>query len=271
MSLEPELRSLHRTGDAITIVPRWGEPLLRHHLGDGFFPLDVLARPDDDGLERMILVSFLGQSTNEYWRWNAVETRSAGPFTITILANPHPERPKLRLIDRVQPPYLEVFDGHEGDPKPCAYLRHAPVLTGGLGGEPTFPRERFACGRGAPHFVAVTTIDDERFRPRRCIWAHPTPNGPLTLLFHQVPIGQRLVGHAGLPWLLSRDGAGTPIEITASIDGQRIGRHVVVDRDGFVRFEWNTSAQRDRMVDLELRITTERHENRRLCFTLESR
>jgi hypothetical protein len=270
-ALEPAIRALYRSGDAVAIAPKWGEPLLRHHLGDPFFPLDVVARADDDDLARVILVSFLGQSTNEYWRWNVAETRASGPFTITVYSNPNPERPKLRFIDRIHPPYLEVFDGPDGDPKPCAYLRNAPVLTGGLGGEPTFPRERFVCGMGAPHFVAVTTIDDERFRPRRCIWAHPTPNGPLTLVFHQVPIGQRLVGHAGLPWLLSRDGSGTPIEITATVDGERVGRHVVVDQDGFTRFEWSTALQRDRVADLELRITTEQARNRRLCFTLESR
>jgi hypothetical protein len=269
--LEPTVKTLYRPGTWVTVVPEWADPLLRFQLGDGYFPLDTMARSDDDGLERAIVVSFLGQESHELWRWELKHREVVGPFTVKVFENPHPEHAKVRLIEHVSPPALEVFDGHPGDPKVCFFTNRARISTGGLGGDPTLPASRYVCPSGERYGVAVTTIDDERFRPRRCIWAHPSPSGPLTLIFHDIPLGKKIVGHAGLPWLISRDGVGTPIEITARLDGERLGRHVVVDQKGYERFEWDTHLHDNQQADLELVISTERAENRRLCFTMETR
>jgi hypothetical protein len=269
--LEPKVKALYRPGTWVTVAPDWAEPLLRFHLGETYFPIEVLARSDDDGLSRAIVVSFFGQTNNALWRWERKQSENVGPFTVTWFENPHPEPAKYRLIEHIAPASLEVFDGVSGDPKVCAYTSQARVSTGGLGGNPTLPASRFVCPAGEPYGVAVTTIDDEHFRPRRCIFAHPSPNGPLTLLFHDVPLGKKIVGHAGLPWLISRDGVGSPIELTVNLDGERLGRHVVIDQKGYERFEWETRARDNRLVDLEIVITTERAQNRRLCFTLETR
>jgi hypothetical protein len=269
--LEPKVKALYQPGTWVTVVPTWADPLLRFQMGSEFFPLDVIARADDDGLDRAIVVSFMGQRNNSLWRWALKHSEKVGPFSLEVFENPHPEHAKARLIQQIKPPYLEVFDGQPGDPKVCVYTEHARVSTGGLGGNPTLPASRFVCPSGEPFGVAVTTIDDEQFRPRRCIWAHPSPNGPLTLVFHDVPLGKKIVGHAGLPWLISRDGGGSPIELIARLDGVRLGRYVVVDQEGFQRFEWDTRLRDNQQADLELTVTTENAQNRRLCFTLETR
>jgi hypothetical protein len=177
----------------------------------------------------------------------------------------------MRLIERVAPQWLSVTEGPTGDPHVCTYTTTARATAGNLPGEPTFGPRRFACPSGEPYLVTVTTIDDEQFAPRRCIWAHPSPIGPITLKFRDVWLGEKLVGHAGLPWLLSRDGAGTPIHLAAEFEGRPIGHVVVEDTQGFTRFEWSTTAHRDQRGDLELVVSSAESRNRRFCFTLESR
>lgn len=269
--VEPRVKSLYQPGDWVSVAPAWAEPLLRHQLGASYFPVDLVGRPDNDGLRRAILLSFMGQEERVLWSWELRQTERFGPFTLRVYENPNPEPAKARLLDWVKPGRLEVLVGVPGDEKSCVYTERAPVITGGLGGSPTLPSARFTCAGGEPYVVAVTTIDDEHFEPRRCIFAHPSPAGPLTLTFHEVPLGKKLVGHGGLPWLISRDGAGTPVELTASVDGEHLGQKVFVDQEGFRRVEWNTRRFEGTSVELELVVTSKSSKNREFCFTLESR
>ncbi len=269
--LEPELLAMHRPKDLVTVAPRWADPLLRQLLGDKIMPIEILARADDETLERVIEVSFGSARARRFESWRERERRSTGPFVVRALENPHAETARMRLIDRVAPPWLQVSEGPVGDPQACSYTTIARVSAGNLGGEPTFGARRFACPSGEPYLVTVTTIDDQQFEPRRCIWAHPSPRGPITLRFRDVWLGQKLVGHAGLPWLLSRDGAGTPIHLRAEFEGSPIGTVVVEDTQGWMRFEWSTLAHRDQRGDLELVVSSAEARNRRFCFTLESR
>jgi hypothetical protein len=270
-ALEPAIASMYRTADLVHIVPAWADPLLRQTLGESRMPLSVLGRADDDTLPRVIAVSFDGASDSAFAAWPERERHQVGPFQIRILDNPKLEVARMRLIDRVAPTTLQVFEGPPGDPHTCSFTKSAAVSAGGLGGNPTLAARRFACPSGEPHVVAVTTIDDERFAPRRCIWAHPSAIGPMTLLFRDVWLGQKLVGHAGLPWLISRDGVGTPIHLDVRFEGIHVGSVVVEDTEGWKRFEWPTIAEQDRRGDLEVVISTAEPQNRRLCFTLESR
>jgi hypothetical protein len=269
--LEPEIAAMARPGDLITVVPRWADPLLRQTLGDRLMPIEVLGRADDDTLGRVIEVSFGGSKTKDFSNWREHERKTSGPFLIRVLDNPQLETARMRLIDRVNPNQLVVFEGPAGDPHACTYTTVALATAGNLGGDPTFGASRFACPSGQPHLAAVTTIDDQNFAPRRCIWAHPSALGPMTLVFRDVWLGQKLVGHAGLPWLLSRDGAGTPIHLTARFENTPIGSVVIEDTEGWKRFEWSTIGHRDQRGDLELVVSSELAQNRRFCFTLESR
>lgn len=269
--LASEIAGLRRSGDLITSAPNWTDPLLRQALGQEPMPIDQLARADDDGLERVVEISVRGHRDPAFTSWRELTRRSIGPFRILVLGNPHPDPARQRLIDRVAPSLLEVSEGERGNRRVCAFTDSARVTAGGLGGDPTLPARRFACPSGEPYLVAVTTIDDESFRPRRCIWAHPTPRGPITLRFKEVWLGQRLVGHAGLPWLISRDGAGTPIHVAVRFEGESIGAVDVQDQQGWTRFEWPTAKLSDKRGELEVVVSSESAQNRRFCFTLESR
>jgi hypothetical protein len=270
-NLEQVIDPLFRPSDLVTVAPHWADPLLRQQLGEKLMPIELLARADDETLERVIAVSFDNAKAKGFDDWRERERRQSGPFLVQVLENPRPEKARMRLIDRIQPEFLQVFEGPAGDPHRCTYTAVGRASSGGLGGEPTFGPRRFACPSGEPHLVTVTTIDDQDFAPRRCIWAYPSSYGPMTLQFRDVWLGQKLVGHAGLPWLLARDGAGTPIHITARFEGASIGSAVLIDTQGWIRFEWSTLAHRDQRGDLELVVASERPQARRFCFTLESR
>jgi hypothetical protein len=269
--LGPEVAAMQRRGDWVTVEPHWADPLLRQQLGDNALPIDILARADDETLARVLEVSFGDAKGKHFEGWPERERRSSGPFLIRALDNPHPETARMRLIDRVTPEWLSMTEGSAGDPLVCTFTSNARATAGNLGGDPTFGPRRFACPSGEPYLVTVTTIDDELFAPRRCIWAHPSPRGPITLRFRNVWLGIKLVGHAGLPWLLARDGAGTPIHLTAEFEGSPIGQVVVEDTQGWMRFEWSTESHRDQRGDLELVVSSAEPRNRRFCFTLESR
>jgi hypothetical protein len=144
------------------------------------------------------------------------------------------------------------------------------MTAGNLGGDPGSPRKRFSCPGGGFHWVGVTIIDDEQYRPRRCIWAPPSVLGPVILHFRAVPFGRKLVGHAGAPWLMVRDGVGPPISLTASTHGSELGAVAAKDTDGWIRFEWDTERLNDVVADLDLKIA-QVHSEQRFCFTLEAR
>jgi len=270
-ALRPAIEALHQPGDLVVVAPGWADPLLRRSLGDTLLPLDVVARADNDGFTRALEVSFGGARSRELESWHEGQHAGVGPFTVRILNNPHPSVALWSLLDHAEPPDLEVSVVRGRSYVRCAYTTMAMPVAGGLGGDPTLPAQRYVCLGGVPFVVATTIIDDERYLPRRCLWAHPNRFGPLRLLFHQVPLGHKLVGHAGFPWLLSRDGAGIPVTITASVDGRLLGSVEVRDIQGWVRFEWPTTYLAGRSSGLELRVESTEVNDQRLCFTLESR
>lgn len=269
--LKSVIVALYGPNTLVTSAPRWTDPLLRQALGDELLPLDLLARADDDTLERAIEISVGDARDSEFADWIERSQRRHGPFSIRVLDNPRFEPVRLRLLDRVEPSSLAVWQADRNTERVCPFTSSARVTTGGLGGDPTLPARRFACPSGEPYLVGVTTIDDEHFAPRRCIWAHPSPNGATILRFSEVWLGRKLVGHAGLPWLISRDGIGTPVKLEARFEGTPIGQVTVEDTSGWIRFEWSTQEQRDRRGELELAVSSEQARNRRFCFTLEAR
>ncbi len=269
-NLRPVVERLHEPSSLIVVVPGWAEPWVRQVLGEELLPLNVLARADDDDFPRALEISLLGQRAPSLASWRLRATHRHDPFTIRVLENPRPAVALARVLDRIEPPFLQVSAG-EAPVVPCPYTEQADVIAGGLGGEPTLPERRYQCSPEGIYGVAVTTIDDPEFRPRRCVWAHPVPEGPLLLRFSDFPLGQRLVGHAGFPWLISRDGVGTPVRLRARFAGQDIGAVTAQDTDGWIRFEWPTPGLSGKKGQLELVVDTEIVSERRFCFTLESR
>src|SRR5262249_1215177 len=142
-------------------------------------------------------------------------------FLLRRLVNPHPARVVFDFTDHVRPPFADV---RGTDPAvTCAWNPSAKVVAGGLGGNPTFPAERFECPGGEFFNVGVTVIADQAFRPRRCIWSHPFARGEIVTRFHDVPLGQVIRGHAGMYWIIEREKKGAPVTLTVRVDGEPIG------------------------------------------------
>lgn len=268
--LKPRIAALYQPGDLVAVAPDWGEPMARRAFGDSIMPLSAVARGDDDTFARVIEIGILGKRRTEFASWPIVSHESLGKFELTLRKNPTWQRTRFDAIEHVDAASLSVAIERSNGEEACNFSDFAPMTAGNLGGDPTSPRVRFSCPGGGIHWVGVTIIDDEHYRPRRCIWAPPSTQGTIALRFHQVSFGAKLVGHAGAPWLMVRDGVGPPIALSAGASGTTLGSVAAKDTDGWIRFEWQTEHLKDKTSDLELKIAQTRGEQR-FCFTLEAR
>jgi hypothetical protein len=131
----------------------------------------------------------------------------------------------------------------QGRARACMWNPIARASAGGLGGHPTWPRQRFECGVEPALLVGVTVIADAAWRPRRCLWAHPPARGELVIRFERVALGASIVGHGALDWMAERARGGAPVELTARVDGEVVGSFIHADGDGWARFEWPLGAR----------------------------
>jgi len=269
-ALKSQLAPLYKSGDLVAVAPDWGEPLARQALGDAMMPLSMVARADDADFPRALQISFMGQRREELSRWPEARREKLGPFSISILTNPNWKAARYQFIDHIEATSLSVSVSRGGVDEACPYSESAQMSAGNLGGDPTSPKVRFSCPGGSFHWIGVTIIDDEQYRPRRCIWAPPNAAGPVNLRFRQVPLGKKLIGHAGAPWLMVRDGVGPPISLSIANSQGKLGSFAAKDIGGWIRFEWDTQVLENTTSDLQLTIVGTGHGEQRFCFTLES-
>lgn len=269
-ALRGELGKLRQPGDLLVTAPEWADPVARHALGADFLPIRDLARADDHAYRYALEIGALGEEAPELSGWREVERREIGKFTLRRLQNPSPVDVKFRFVDHVRPPDLVVSEGSDQDRALCAFNPNAPSFTGGLHGPMAFPRERYTCSGGPAYFVGVTIIDDQDYRPRRCIFAHPTVGGSLRLTFADVPLGKVIRGHAGLSYFLARDGLGTPVEISVFAGDRELGRHEHHDEWGWREFEFSTGDFAGTTQDVDFEIKSALPSQRDFCFSAET-
>jgi hypothetical protein len=266
-----------RADDALVVVaPAWAEPMARRALGDELMPLAQVARPDAHRYARAIEISVTGASAQETEHWRAGEERQQGPFRLRVLENPQPPAIQFDFVERFGPEQLSVHlqgpaQGDSESEQPCRFTDSARVRNGGLGGHPTFPARRFACGGGDAQFVAVTVIDDVDYAPRRCIWAPPTPGGAVVLRYRDVPLGSEIHGHAGFPWVMVRDTDGPPVRLEIRVGGRPIGTHVARDPMGWAPFSFPVGATKGQRADVELAVRSDGGADRPFCFYADTR
>lgn len=271
-ALEAPVRELRRAGDLVVVAPSWGEPLARRALGDAAFPLRDLGRSWVDGYAGAVEISALGSRSPELSAFREVDARRVGPFVVRRLENPAPARVLVDLTDALAPERVEVAHLREGaSGSPCPWNPRAPLATGGLGGHPTFGRRRFECPGGAFFHVGETVVADEEFRPRRCVFAHPPDRADLSLRYRDVPLDGRLVGRAGLYWMIERERRGAPITLEARVDGRVAGSFTHLDGQGFAPFEIALGGEAGARGVLELRVRTDDFQHRHFCFHAEVR
>jgi hypothetical protein len=252
----------------VVVAPYWAEPLARSTLGPSAMPLRDVARPDLTGYPRALEVSILGQQASELDGWSTIRERQVGDFRLRVLENPTPATIRFDFVAGLDPQRVTVVDGRGGE---CSWNAHARGATGGLHGHIAFPSQRFVCRGGVHHFVGATVVDDERYRPRRCLWAHPSDRGALSIHYRAVPLGKVVRGYGALSWFLMRDGVGTPIEMTIEIDGDSIGEFVHSDEQGWHAFEFSTGSRAGSTADVTFKVRSESPKDRHFCFYADTR
>lgn len=269
-ALASPVRALTRPGDALIVTPGWAEPIARQVLGDSVWRVDSLARADDVGLRRVVELSLWGAHDSHVADWVSVTQREQGPFTLRVLANPHYQKTLFSAVEQVSQALALVFRQGDSGRLPCAYQRRMP-RTGGLHGHVAFPAERYVCGERVEEFVGVTIIDDENFRPRRCVWAEPPAHGSLWINFPNVQFGKLLAGHMGSSYFLMRKGDSAPVELTAFIDGERLFEIEYRDDDGWQEFSTPTGGYAGRRGELSFQVRSKSQQPRQFCFSAVTR
>lgn len=265
------VKNLHRTGDLVAIAPNWGEPLARHVFGDGVMPIAMIGRSDNASYRRALEVDFLNETRLELASWREVRRERVGPFVIRVRENPTWEALLFSFAEHVGPSTLSVSLRHRGREFPCPFMPVAAPYSGQLGGDPPAPNARFDCSNGNQYWVGVTTIENEEYLPRRCIWTPLPPNAELLLRFRSVPLGKNLVGYGGAPWMLVREVGGPAVPVNLHADGVDLGTRMVSTAEGFARFTWSTRSLADTTADIAIAVSNTTKFSQRFCFTLESR
>lgn len=231
------VQAWYRPGDLVAIAPYWAEPMARWKFGSDLMPMKDVARPDASRYPHAIEVSAMGSRDPELAGWVQEQKTSVGPLVIRRLRQPTPPDVRYVFTDHLEPDRAEAFLDQSGRVTPCPYTTSAGVQTGGLSGNPTFPSSRFACGSArSDQFAGITIIDDEQFRPRRCIWMHAPGGQPeMGIRFSNVPLGQVIHGHTGAHWMFERD-ATSAFSVRVLVDGEEIGRVLHQDQTGWTPF-----------------------------------
>lgn len=261
----PAVDALRQEGDLVVMAPAWAEPALRRSLGDARMPLADVARPDERAFRHAIEVSILG-ARSALADWPEIGRRRVGPFVLRRLENPHPSPSVFDFVDR-------LHDGGTTVSIPagrCEPTTTARPSAGGLGGHPTFVAQRFACPDNPFLHASVTVIADESFRPRRCIWAHPPREGELVIRYRDVTLGERIVGHGGLYWMIERERRGAPIALRVRVNGEEVGRVVHADGDGWAPFAFPLGAQAGSRGEVSFAISSPDWRHRHFCFEARS-
>ncbi len=270
------VKELKRPGDLVIASPEWQGPNARRALGDALMPLAGVARADSSAYQRAIEISSLGETSDELASWPILERRRVGPFELLIHENPSPASVKFDFLEEMNPKRVEAYTY---DPKLgreqrtlCPYNFNARVNSGGLGGPPTYPRTRFQCPGGEAYFIGITVIDDSNeYRPKRCIWAPPTPMGPIGVTFREVPLGNVIRGYGELPWVLERGYNGPPIVLKVRVAGQEVGRFEHRDGQGWRGFEFPLGTYAGRTEDVEFEVSSSHYRERYFCFQADTR
>jgi hypothetical protein len=220
--------------------------------------------------QRAIEISVLGERSQELRGWRPVEQRAVGKLALHVLENPTPVKPSVSFLEAFGRD-VDVFVDTQGDELRCGYQQRARVTAGGLPGPVAAPAQRFQCPGGMDRWVGLTVIDDQQYRPRQCLYAHPSERGPLVVRFDRVPLARQIYGYAGLSYLLMREPKGTPVTLRVRVDGEPVGSYEHHDEWGWHRFAFDLGKHAGREAEVRFEVTSPSAAERRFCFYADSR
>jgi len=202
--------------------------------------------------------------------WRLESELDTGRFLLRRWTNPQPARVLYDFLAQAEPPRLSV-SVQNGDAREECTFGKAKVSNGDLHGHPTFPSRRYSCPGAEWLFVGPTVIEDQNYRPRSCLWAHPPAHGTLVLRFDAVPIAATIRGYAGLPFFYERDKQGSPVDLAVWVGGEAVGHYRHSDGEGWKPFEISTARFAGQVQSVEFRVESERAWQREFCFQAEVR
>jgi len=263
-ALAPELLKLKQTGVPVVVAPAWAEPLVRQAAPPAF-PAAELTRPDNSAFAGILEISLLGEHAPELQGFKVDRSQRVGKFQLSWWRNPHPQPVLFDFVSAVDLGEVEVFTELDGQRRPCPRGVRARTATGGLHGHVAYPRQRFECSGN--RLVAVTLVDDQGYRPRRCVLTQLPESGSVVLRFTAVPPSKQLVGFTGFSYFLERDVENAQVELSVSDGGQPLGQERANGAKGWARFELKRSAP----GSVEVTVRRLASESRDFCFALEAR
>jgi hypothetical protein len=264
-ALTAEVKQMAAPGALVVVAPEWAEPNARLALGTALMPIGHVARPDETAFERALEIGMLGEEAPALRGWQLEREQRHGKFLLRAYTNPNVVPVLYDFLAQLQPPSAAVRVLRKEGAEVCPF-GNAKVSNGDLGGHPTYPRRRFSCPGAEWSMVGLTVIEDQNYRPRQCIWAHPSPRGTLELHFEAVPLGNVISGHGGLPYLFEREWRGTPVELDVLVAGQLIGTFTHEDGEGWKGFELSTREHAGRTESVDFRVRSRSIRDRQFCF-----
>jgi hypothetical protein len=249
-------KSEKRPGDVVIVAPHWAGPLGRKAIGEvdpSLTDLATVARSDLETAGRVLELSIRGKTDPQARGFRLASERRFGRVSLRVLENPKPERLVRDLADEIGPDLVVERVAPNGTREACRWEDAGPEMPSLFGG-PSTPASRWICPPGDPvwSFVGTTVITDLNYRPRRCIFMHPSLANA-TVTFPPRKIGAKVVGYVGLHAFVEREGGRAPVAVRISVDGRAVAETRHVDGDGWLRFEGSTAefAGTDRPVTIE--------------------
>jgi hypothetical protein len=269
-ALRAEVARLKGPTDLVVVAPEWADPIARLAFGDALMPIADLARPDVSAYARAVEVDALGASSAELEGWSVRQVLHVGRFELRVRENPKPAQVLFSFVEQAHPPSLNVDFASAAEGGECPFTRRARFSAGGLHGHLGFPRERYECGSREDYFVGVTILDDQAYRPRRCIWAQAAGQH-VNLRYAAVPIGRKIYGYSGLSYFLNRDGRQGPVTLSARVAGEEVGRSELHHDGSWLPFEFDTTRFAGQTAAVEFVVTHEGYDEHQFCFYADTR
>jgi hypothetical protein len=263
--------SWYKPGQVIVVAPQWAEPMARWSFGDTLMPTRDVARPDTTRYREALEVATLGSRSPELSGWKTLREQRRGSFTVREMSNPAPPTVTYDFANHIDPQSADVRVVQGAKETDCPFTTTATVESGGLGGPPAFPASRFSCpGQPTQVFIGLTIVEDDQFRPRRCIWSQPPATGEIVTRFKNVPLGSRLVGHTGMRMIIVRAGV-SPDVIRVTVGGEEVGR-IVHELEGYWKpFDFPLGSWEGRSADVEFCASADSGGGSPVCFEADAR
>jgi hypothetical protein len=263
------IRSELQPSDLVTDAPSYIDPIVRLQLGDRI-PLAMAGRSDDSAYARMWVVSIRGALPSDAPRTAPELERSFG--AVRVLRFKLAKSPVLFDFSSAWASARAEIT-KDGVQQPCTWRTGGVPRGGGLGKGVLSPvPTRFECAPERPWlFVAPVVMEDLENIPRYCLWQHPQGDEPITLSYHDVPLGDQLVFYAGLYYEHERMREGGPVEATIAIDGVARARLTHRDGQGWKRWMIDTSDLVGQRHAVSFAVRAQQPQQRSFCWSASTR